>query len=649
MKLIELRLINFKGLKDFTFRPEGRDTNVYGDNGTGKTTIEDAFLWLLFGKNSKNQADFDIKTIDGNGRPVPGINHEVSGKLELETKTVELRRVFSEKWTKKRGSTERIFTGHTTDYYIDGVPCKEKEYKEYIDSIIDENTFRLLVDPFYFSETIPWQSRRQLLFKVCGEIQDEEVFESNKDLAELSGILNGRSIEDQKKVIMAKRREINQELDDIPIRIDEANRSLADIPSDQDVSKISLQIETLKSDTEKRQKERLALQQSGGISEKEKALAEVESRMVQHRLKYGEEIDKKLSSLRSDLRKIEADMEEIDRKHSGRQRVYDENDEMIDQTEEDMARLRVSWHKIDEEIFTYNSNQTCPNCGYDLMKESRESAEGDLNKNKSESLERIQAEGKAKKEKVDKLKAENEKLKKAISDLNSDKLVLDKQASALDEEIDALRATKEDYTKEDEYTRLIEKKTVLVAEIEQLRSGNNQEAIFAIDAEIKQINEEIAKLEETQAQIKQSEGIKGRIEELKKQEKTLAREYQKLEKELSLIDQFITTKCRMIEEKVNNHFKLARFKLFNSLINGGIEECCEVTDRNGVPYSSALNRGACINIGLDIINTLADHYRFSAPIFIDNAEAISDILPTEGQQIRLYVQANQSTLKALTA
>ena len=88
---------------------------------------------------------------------------------------------------------------------------------------------------------------------------------------------------------------------------------------------------------------------------------------------------------------------------------------------------------------------------------------------------------------------------------------------------------------------------------------------------------------------------------------------------------------------------MARFKLFNVLVNGGIEECCETTF-NGVPYGN-LNNGARLNIGLDVINTLAEHYDFAPPVWLDNAESVVNILSTKGQQIRLIVSAEQELIE----
>jgi hypothetical protein len=99
----------------------------------------------------------------------------------------------------------------------------------------------------------------------------------------------------------------------------------------------------------------------------------------------------------------------------------------------------------------------------------------------------------------------------------------------------------------------------------------------------------------------------------------------------------------MLEGKINSKFHMARFKLFEVQVNGALAECCETTF-NGVPYSN-LNNGARLNIGLDIINTLAEHYGFSPPVWLDNAESVTDILPTKGQQIRLIVSAADKKLR----
>jgi hypothetical protein len=135
-----------------------------------------------------------------------------------------------------------------------------------------------------------------------------------------------------------------------------------------------------------------------------------------------------------------------------------------------------------------------------------------------------------------------------------------------------------------------------------------------------------------------------RIEELKKEEKKLAVEFEKLESELYLMDQFIKTKVSMLTDRINSKFEMVRFKLFNQLINGGIEELCEITV-NGVGYNSGLNSSARIQAGCDIIRTLQQHFGMKAPVFCDNRESVTDLPKMDCQLISLVVSPEDKTLR----
>ena len=117
IELKKLELLNFKGIKEKTIE-FGRETNIFGRNETGKTTIFDSFTWLLFGKDSSNRSDFNIKTIDKNGEFIHGLEHQVIGVLDVDGKEVILRRLLKENWVKKRGFAEAVFSGNTTEYFI---------------------------------------------------------------------------------------------------------------------------------------------------------------------------------------------------------------------------------------------------------------------------------------------------------------------------------------------------------------------------------------------------------------------------------------------------------------------------------------------------------------------------------------------------
>lgn len=119
----EIRLLNFKGLRNLTVEFDPALTEIYGRNGIGKTSIFDGFTWLLFGKNSEDRKQFGIKTYDEAGNIIPKLPHEVSAVLLVDGEVVTLCRRFNEKWTKKRGSAVEEFVGHEEErLYNNGTP-----------------------------------------------------------------------------------------------------------------------------------------------------------------------------------------------------------------------------------------------------------------------------------------------------------------------------------------------------------------------------------------------------------------------------------------------------------------------------------------------------------------------------------------------
>ena len=238
-------------------------------------------MWLLFNKDSQNRSDFEIKTLGPNGQPEHGLEHMVEAILELEDgQRLALKKVYQEKWQKKRGSATAEFTGHTTDHFIDGVPVKKKEYDEKIAEIADEEIFRLLTDPRYFNEILHWQKRRELLLEVCGDVSDAEVIASKADLSKLADILGNRTIEQHRKVIQSRRTEINRELEKIPVRIDEVKLGLPNVDDISNAEELSNDIAKLREELKAKQEELAQAKAGGQVAEKTKELRLIEAQMM---------------------------------------------------------------------------------------------------------------------------------------------------------------------------------------------------------------------------------------------------------------------------------------------------------------------------------------------------------------------------------
>lgn len=645
MDLQKLKLTNFKGIRNLILEPKGQNISVWGDNGTGKTTLFDAWTWLLFGKDSLNRADFEIKTLDESGQPIHGLNHEVEAVLGLSAKTICLRKVYAEKWTKKRGSPQAEFTGHTTDHFIDDVPVKEKDYRAAIDAIIQEEAFKLLSNPRHFNEVLHWQERRRILLEVCGDVSDEDVIASDSALALLPTILAGRKMDDHRKVINAKRQEINKELEKIPVRIDEVNKGLP-APVTTTAATFHEIVQDLKSQRQAKLEEKARTEAGGGVADKTKQLREVEGRMLSYETEHKSRTASQVQETKKALVELQDRLTGINQDIRGKQRQIADNSTAIAHAEQKLTSLRSGWQLTNSETFTFEQTTTCPTCGQalpeDQLQAARDKALTDFNGRKAQNLQEMEERGKAIRADINTTNQENEALAKEIDALADKMQPVDGLIHETEAKIEALNKQALSFASQPDYLKMAEEKRKLQEAIIYLRSSN-ADALNTIAQEVRNLDNQIAEHEKAIARIGQrEEGLK-RIEELKAQERQLAKTYEQLEKELYLTEQFVRSKVKLLEERINSRFSMARFKLFNQLVNGGTEEVCETTYL-GVPYSS-LNNSARINIGLDIVNTLSEHYGFEVPIWADNAEAVTQLLDTKGQQIRLYVSEPDKQLR----
>lgn len=643
--LLTLALRNFKGARDFKLETRGGNVRVYGDNETGKTTLFDAFVWLLFDKDSTNRKDFNIKTLTAEGEPIHGLEHEVEGVFEIDGKKLVLRKVYSEKWTKKRGSVKAEFTGHSTDYYIDQVPVKKTEYEQTVSAIIDEEVFKLLTNPLYFNEQLKWQDRRSTLLQVCGDISDDEVIAANKSLSDLPAILEGRSIEKQRAIIAEQRKKINDELEKIPVRIDEVQRSLPDL-SDLNKERLEKSIADLRAQAEEKEAELTRIQSGGEISAKEKQLREIESEMLQIKNDLQAKSFGVINTKRQELSAIQGQVSELEHHIKSIERRIRDNEEAIRTKRLAADQLRQEWREISGQAFTFEHDDTCPTCQQALprhqIEEAREKAEASFNLDKSRRLEEINARGKRLVSEADELEEENNMLATEKAEKGSELSAKQAELQSIQQEIDSLQTGVVDVSTDQVYISKQQEKQQIEQEIIELRSSV-QSAVSRVRGDLASIKTDIQLMESQLAKFDQVRRAEERIEELREEERRLAAEFEKLEHQLYLTEEFIRSKVTMLEEKINSRFKFARFQLFEEQINGGLKEVCNTTFK-GVPYAD-LNNAAKINIGLDIINTLSEHYGFSAPIFIDNAEAVTKFIDVDAQVVSLIVSGADKSLR----
>lgn len=644
-----LVLHNFQGGTFSLDAKNGEDLNIYGANGSGKTRLMSAMLWLLTGKDSLGRSDFEIKNLDASGNQEHGIDHSVEAVFDLGGNDLALKKVYHEVWTKKRGNAKAEMTGNTTDHFIDGVPVKENEFKSRVAEIFgDETRFRLLTNSAAFA-AMPWQKQRALLLEVCGDIPDADILSSDESLSPLRSALAKYSsktpLDDLKKVTMGRKLKINEQIGQIPVRIDEARRGLPDVTG-LDKNALAAEIATLEGQLNDAKLRLAGVDVGGKIAPLSKDLsavaAEISGIENAHYLKQSEIVTK----LNQQIRELVDADEAAERKAKSIKSEIKEKKERITSLEKSMDLLREKWAGIDAEEFQDTTESICAACGQSLPAEkveaAREKAKAGYNSLKSDRLADIQTRGKQ-------LKAEHDRLSKEVSELE-DKISSPINAEAncreierLTAERDVAKAASSDYSGIIGRQDLLDRKAAIEKAISDAKGTVAQDR-DAITKEIVPIEAKLAEVKEKYGRFEKRSSSDSRIKELKAEEKKLAQEFEELEKILYLIETFIKSKVSLLTDRINSKFAVVSFKLFNQLVNGGIEECCVFTVK-GVPYDGGLNAAARTQGGLDIIRTLQKHYGIAPAVFIDNRESVSDIPEMDCQIVNLIVSPQDKTLR----
>lgn len=630
MKLTQLNLQNFKGIEfgDFRFT---NNTIIRGDNATGKTTVFDALCWLLFGKDSLDRADFQIKTLK-NGEPVHNVNHMVQAAFDNEDGTgFTLKRIYREKYSNPRGGEVKL-TGHTTDYFINDVPSKEKEYKAFINSMINEDVFKLITNPLFFNEQYTWQNRRKLLLEMCGDVEDTSVINSKDELKRLTELLNGRSVDEQRKIIASKKTAINKELDMIPVRIDEAVKCKptpleAEQKLKDDIATIETAIKQLDEDKSVIVNGLDGAERTAKIREVKRKLADRKSQLMNEHTDNERRLEHEYK-----LSLVQLQMAE-----SERDRYKDREYELDSQIKQEEARIE----KLQAEFDTFNKQQfddeNCPTCGQPYPAEKRAELEAMFNIQKATNLEEWQ-------KLIDSAKALRQ-------NYIEQKEIMQVKADGMSSQIEELSNTKD--TKQKAMNEVGEvdldndvqvndlKAELFMLELDEDNTSDDQ--LKRIDSELSELADKRSTLQTELTKYDVIRDITKRINELEQEQQRLINEKNLVDETAFLLDEFVKAKVDMLEDTINKHFTITTFKMANVLVNGSVEDCCE-TMVDGVPYRS-LNNAARINAGIDIINALTKFYNVTAPVFIDNAEAVTKFVNCNSQTVKLIVDETCKELR----
>lgn len=618
---------NFKGLKKLSSNFYQK-TVVSGKNAIGKTTIADAFFWVMFGKDSQGNTNFAVKPLGSDGKPIYGENEmehgpepEVTVLFDIDGNEKKFSKKLQEHWVSTTGESEKHRSADQTKYLIDDVPMKKKDYDAETAKIVDEETFKMLTNPRSFV-SLPWKEQRKILVEISGDITDEDAAKQ-AGIENIESVTDGKSLNDALTVMKEKRKNLSKEIQINPARIDEAHRSIVQVDEtleelDEQIKDLESQKMTVESSRENPNADRLFKKQTT-INEIDRLQMAYESKINQIKEDYRV---KTVPLTKKDIQ-IEAQLKDATNNQST-------INNRVEYLTDYVAGLR---NKYEKKLKTKKviTNSKCPVCGSALDEESEHHVMQELNQSLVQDLTEIRDDAKKSKEEKDKLTNALQEAAELISSLKLQKK----------ENSDAIKALSDDLANKISTTQPDEKIIKLKKYLEDLEN----EVDTPIQGSLTDgIEDQLSKIKEKVATIKANERQQKRVDELVEQDKNQKVELNSVESSISKIEIVIRQKVSMLESSINKKFSITNFKLFDELKNGALKETCVLTV-NGVEYGD-LNSAAKTNAGMDIIKTLIKYYDVSAPIFIDNAESVNNVEDTGSQQIMLTVtKAKQMTIK----
>ncbi len=600
IRLLRLQLDHFKREVSRVFEPLARSAEIRGDNGTGKTTLLDAWTWLLTGKASAGRQDCSVKTL-GHEKA----DHSVTALVDVDGREVELRRSYKEVWRKKRGTQTRELQGHKTTYQIDGEPLKQREWESRLAELLPDHTWLLTV-PGAFA-ALHWQDCRGILVELTGEVSMADVVASNSALKDLPEILGPRTVDGHRKAANAGRKAANAKLEQIPARIDEVSRQLAPLDAlDREALTASL------ADAEAKLAELRAgidegpLRQRAALQTQRTELAgqlDAETRTAERRQRQA-------------IREAEQDLRVAKAAHKASIEAADADDAAAKEAEDSRQKLLAEYHQVRAQRPDVPGTCTCRDCGHTHAVSPERVAEVRANANR------------AKATRLSKIVERGQRAKAEAADLRhtaeGHRLDAERHEAEIVAVTNALAKAKAPPPESPLVAQLAPGDAVLAALVVATPAPPDTSEV---EAEAKRLRADLARLDG-------ADGLRKRIAELEAEQKEAAAQLERRERELYLLDLYASTLAELTEERVNGLFETVTFRLWEEQLNGGVQQTCTMLV-DGVPVGGGLNHGASINAGLDIIRVLRTHWGCSVPVWIDSAAEVTRPLDIGGQVFRL--------------
>lgn len=644
VRIKKLSVENFKGLRNFSIDFDDKLTRIIGSNGTGKTTLHDAYLWLLMGMDSGNRKSFSVQPLDESSETIHHLTTSVTGVFEFGDGSVhEFKRSLSETYTRRRGTKSDVLTGTETERFIDNVPYKAGDFdKAVVTMFCDMDDFELVSSIRAFGK-LDMKAKRNKLIDMAGQMP--ELINSTDYPKLYEHYRTTPNVDDIKRKLMYELAQLKDEQTAIPIRITENERNM---PTGINFDDLRSQKAEAEEEIEKIDAtlQKAADGRSGLFSEIQRLnddLQKANAELLEIDQSLSQSRSKKLSEVEAELSSASLSVREID----GKMRIVDNE---LAQLEETMASLKKrkdelgeKWEKKNAESWPDTIEIECPTCHRpydpDKVQEMRNAAIKAFNEGKAGVLARIVSEGNLVVKQLDSIKndieckkAEHSSLKHQLEEAKARESDARRKVSEVPT-LDILRSVNKEYqtvsARKDSIRQMIFEQTPKENESE-LRLKNRKE----------QLKRDVDTLTYELAKERKIAEVEARRDELKRHNAELSNRIAEIYSVLYEIQTYQKAYINAVEEKVSSMFKLVRWKMYQpNVSNDGEQEICECLV-NGVPVSTNVNTAGSVNAGIDIINALSRWLDISVPLWIDGKESVTDLIDTDAQLITLSVVEN---------
>ena len=640
MKEVFLRnmtIDNFKGISHFEVDIDCLLTQIRGNNGTGKTSVYDAYLWLLTGKDSKGSESFKVQPVDQNNETIPKLTTTVCCKFSVDGIETVFKRCLSQKWSKPKGTDKEVLKGNSTDYFIDDVPVTATAFNAKIkETFCDADKLRMISSVFQFF-SLPVKDARSLLVQMAGEMPNILTETSYPRL--FKDIKETKSVEGSKQRTLFARKRDEEARVGIPLRIDENERK-----------RPTHDFAALKSEAERIER-RIAeidgvLQRHAdatlfdACADLNKQLNDIRTQIEDCERSFRKEREDAVYHHRSQIDAIKRKIDALAVDISSRERKSQMLDIEINEYQQNLKVCGEEWTKINSSEFKETVDAVCPTCGRpfdeDVVVERRNELIRRFNVEKVERLKEVREKGNKISEALTKAKEQKCEIDENITALKL------KRGEALSEEskatlkLDSVPTIENLKEASREYMTLISKESSIKEKIsiekEKSHKAYDDSEIENEKLSLKARLNDVLRMLGEESRIKEIEERRSQLEHDAIEVAARLAEHDAL---LHEIQRYGKERINAVEEKVSGMFSLVKFQMYErNVTNDGEKEICEPLV-NGVPYSGNLNYAAKVNAGIDVVNAISKWLGISMPMFIDNKESVFEIIDPIGQIITL--------------